>query len=105
MKKGFFILSLFLTSLFFLPSGQLHAQTSNPWNGPRWSSVKVTEVVWQWVENNGYMPDEEGEWVDTDWYYEGQAVWKVVIEWGDETGQLGTHTLYIKNNGTIVKEE
>lgn len=105
MKKALLIISLFITSLSFLPTVELQAQTSNPWNGPRWSSVKVNQVLWQWIETNGYMPNEEGEWVDTDWSYEGQAIWKIIVTWGNELGTIGTRTLYIKNNGTIIKEE
>ena len=105
MKKGFFLVSLLLVCFFLLPQTELNAQTSNPWNGPRWSSVKVTQTLWQWVDDNGLTPDEEGELLQTDWSYAGQSVWKIVITWSDESGQVITHTLYIKNNGTIVKEE
>lgn len=105
MKKVLIIFSLLFTSFLFLPTSDLQAQTSNPWNGPRWASVKVSQTLTQWLIANDLLPNEDGEWMDQDWSYEGQAVWKIIASWGDEKGTLGTRTFYIKNNGTILKEE
>ena len=104
MKTRLALMSLLLSGLFALLSTDVSAQTDNPWNGPRWSSVKVAQVVNQYILANGLLPEGD-EWVSTRYSWAGNGTWRVVISWG--TGMfgeniLGSTTLLIKNSGTIL---
>ena len=105
MKKGILIIGLFMTVFTLLSSQELYSQTGNPWDGPRWTSVKVANTVMAWITDNGHVPNEEGEWWSTDYNYMGRGTWQVIISWGiGGLGGtiLGTETLLIRNNGDII---
>ena len=105
MKKGILLFGLLLSVMALLPSQHLCAQTSNPWNGPRFSSVQVANTVSQWISDHQLIPDAEGEWYRVDYTYMGRGQWLAVITWGTGFGSqtLGTSSLLIKNSGSYTE--
>jgi len=102
MKKGFLFLGILLTGFFLLPTQQLAAQYDNsPWNAPRWSSVQVTYAVNGWFEEQGLLPDEDGEWLRVRYTDFSRGVWTVVITWYID-GQEGEVVMLVSSNGSYT---
>ena len=102
------MLGLFLTFFSVVSTQELAAQvTESKWNGPRWSSMQVTNTVNLWIEENVPPLVNDGDWWRTNYTYIGRGTWIVVISWGANFGQeteqtLGSETLQVKSNGDYI---